>query len=148
MKLCTKISVFFISLIIILSSTGILFVHHHCDHCNTDDWHLFSSINCKSDVYEPECCSADESQDCSGKDLIVDNHEKPCCSNDGLFFKLGIFNSNVESSIISNDFQSNLNIVSSIFLDKINSSSDFIYSDNSPPKLFKQIFLLINSFRI
>ncbi len=148
MKIYTKISVVFISLIILLSSTGILFVHHHCDHCNTDDWHLFSSINCESNVIESDCCSADQTDDCSGLELVADNKEQPCCSNDGLFFKLGIFNSNCETLIITNDSQSDINIVSHIFLDKIKSNSEFCYSDNSPPKLFKQIFLFINSFRI
>jgi hypothetical protein len=148
MKLYSKISVVFISLIILLSSTGILLVHHHCNHCNTDDWHLFSSINCKTEVFKPDCCSGNESEDCSSIAIIVDNHEKPCCSNDGLFFKLGLFNSNFEALILISCFESDVTFINYNFLDKIKSTSDFIYSDNSPPDLFKQIFLLNNSFRI
>ncbi|MBI5540862.1 MAG: hypothetical protein HY951_12435 [Bacteroidia bacterium] len=148
MKFYNKISVIIISIILILSSTGILLIHHHCDHCKTDDWHLFSSINCKGDIFEPECCSENENKHCSDSECTDITEETPCCSNDGLFFKIGLFNSCNEISDIH--FQTEIDIISNneIFIEKLKSSSDFIFSDNSPPKLFKQIYLINNSFLI
>ncbi len=136
MKVLAKISVVFISLIILLSSTGILLVHHHCNMCNSDEWNLFSSINCNKYTYEPECCL--------GTEVKI---EKQCCSNDGHFYKLGTYNSIFDSFILG-IYSTDLILSDCVYLEKIYPTAFHIFDNIPPPNLPNQIFLINNSFRI
>ena len=147
MKICIKIFAVFISVLILLSSTGILLIHHYCTHCKTDDWRFFSSINCKSEIVLSKNI-ADNCKFCKSNPTEKKVSEKPCCSNEGLFFKIGTFYSNIEISIISDIDNFNIIACNYFYNDNIRINNDFSSIGKSPPKLYKQIFLINNYFRI
>ncbi|OFX27964.1 MAG: hypothetical protein A2X08_15725 [Bacteroidetes bacterium GWA2_32_17] len=135
-----KIAAILFSTLLLLSSTGILFIHHHCEHCKVDDWHLFSTINCKTDIYQPDCCSKQY--------VEINSHKKPCCSNEGFFFKVVTYSISIDLNTIQNIFEfeniaNNYNLSNTFII-----NLGYSLSDNSPPLANKPIFILTNSIRI
>ena len=137
------ISVLF-AVLILVSSTGVLLIHHHCNHCGAEDWHLFSAIQCESVSHNSECCSDNE----------IENHEKEilensnCCNYEDFYFKLGTFISFVEYSIAQDfnviiDFSNNCSLFQTIpQLDNAN-----FYTNSSPPGIKDSLYILYRSFR-
>lgn len=148
-KLNIKIFSIFFSVLILLSSTGILLVHHTCTKCDSNDWHLFSIVNCQNNIFEPTCCTEDNhnESECNDKEFI--NNDSPCCTNNGLFYKIGLFFSDIDNHInvdFTDDF---LVIISNLHIVNFHTPS---ISDNligkSPPLNIVKPFILFEVFRI
>lgn len=146
-KVNIKIFSALFSLIVLLSSTGVLLVHHTCTKCNSNDWHLFSAVNCQNNIFESECCS-DNHHDESNCGINEHSDITPCCSNNGLFYKIGLFLPDLDNDIVPDYNDHFLILNDAIYV--VNSIITY-FTDNltgkSPPILPVKPYILFEIFR-
>jgi len=88
-KITTYLFCLMAVILILVSSTGISFVIHHCSDNNTSELHLFTS-DYECDHEKPDnCCHAENeenSHQSTDNCCISKNHK--CCSNTKAYFKV------------------------------------------------------------